>query len=162
MKSARLTKIIFVVYLLVLTWGILFKFETELKWIPFFENERNINWIPFASPMVVNGDISLSEMLFNILCFIPFGVALPLVNKNWFGRKVLAAGFLLSLSYEVLQFILTIGSVDVTDLLMNTLGALCGLIIFSLLRKYFPAKIRQIVNLFGLILGGLSLFILGI
>ncbi|MGT2925523.1 VanZ family protein [Streptococcus caviae] len=162
MQSAKLTRFIVCVYLLLLTWGILFKFETQLEYISFFVHDRNINWIPFSSPMVVNGDVAASEMVFNILCFMPYGVAVPLVKESWPDRKIILSGFLLSLCYEVLQFILAIGNADVTDLFMNTLGVMCGLGLLALMRKLFPTKVRQIVNLIGLNLGGLALIILAI
>lgn len=73
------------------------------------------------------------EMLNNILAFMPFGLFLseyfssssqhrPLPQLGY----VTLAAFLLSLSIEFLQLFLHIGYFEVTDLVMNTLGAVIG------------------------------------
>ena len=73
------------------------------------------------------------EMLNNILAFIPFGLFLyeylsssvqlrPLPQLGY----VTLAAFLLSLSIEFLQLFLHVGYFEVTDLVMNTLGAMVG------------------------------------
>lgn len=124
--------------------------------------------IPFSEPLVVNGDIVFAEMGFNLLVFIPFGVCFPLIRKEWSFWKILGCGFLLSFLYESLQYILTIGMADVTDLIFNTLGAGLGLLVYLLFKKIFKSKTRQWVNVVGLAVIGLSfivlilLFILGI
>lgn len=124
--------------------------------------------IPFSEPLVVNGDIVFAEMGFNLLVFIPFGVCLPLIREEWSFRKILGCGFLLSFLYESLQYILTIGMADVTDLIFNTLGVGVGLLVYLIFTKIFKSKTRQWVNVVGLAVIGLSfivlilLFILGI
>lgn len=162
MRSNLLTKGIFGLYLLLLTWGILLKFETNLSYLPFFYGSRVLNLLPFSEPLIVNGELVFAEMVFNLLAFVPFGVSLPLVRQGWSFWKVIGLGFSLSLLYEILQFILTIGMADVTDLLMNTLGVVIGVGILAFMRKLFPTKVRLIVNLLGLILGGLVIFILAV
>lgn len=84
--------------------------------------DPTINYLPFS-------DFSMSNMIgmaLNIVMFIPFGVLLPI----YFGffrkaRRTVLAGFLMSLSIEVLQ-LFTFRATDVDDLMMNTLGALAG------------------------------------
>lgn len=122
LKSKKLTFILFYLYLFLLSWCILFKFETQLQFINCFQQERVVNWVPFTQPVIVNGDIVFAEMGFNLLFFIPFGVCLPILAPNWTYKKIVSLGLLLSLLYETLQFILAIGISDVTDLLFNTLG----------------------------------------
>lgn len=67
----------------------------------------------------------------NVLAFVPFGFILPIIGKRlrsmW---KVTALGFLMSLSVEFLQLMLKVGCCDVDDVLLNTLGALLGYILF--------------------------------
>lgn len=128
-------KIFFSVYLLILTWGILFKFATRIYDIPFFMNYRYINWMPFAEPLIVDGRIIWEEMVFNLLAFAPFGFLFPLRNPKTSTARVLLFGCLLSLLYEVLQYMLAIGMADVTDVLLNTVGIGLGILGHRLVYK---------------------------
>lgn len=84
--------------------------------------DPTINYIPFADFSVSN----MTGMALNIVMFIPFGDFLP----TYFGyfrkaHRTVLAGFLMSLSIEVLQ-LFTFRTTDVDDLMMNTIGALVG------------------------------------
>ena len=57
----------------------------------------------------------------NVLIFVPFGFFLPMGSRQSFG---------LSLCVEVFQLITKVGSFDVDDLLLNTIGGICGYILF--------------------------------
>jgi glycopeptide antibiotics resistance protein len=63
----------------------------------------------------------------NILVFLPFGFMLPVLCR-FFHRLfgVLLAGFCLSFVIETLQLYFYVGSFDVDDLLLNTLGSIIG------------------------------------
>ena len=64
----------------------------------------------------------LLENVGNVILFIPLGVTL-----KWIGVKdVKKAGFLASLSIEVLQFTFALGTFECDDLIHNTLGAVIG------------------------------------
>ena len=87
----------------------------------------------------------------NIAVFIPFGILFPLAfpRFNRFGKTVLAA-FLTSLFLECLQLVFALGSFDVDDLLLNTIGGIIGYAILSLIvqasgqpRNSSPAKYPQ-------------------
>lgn len=68
----------------------------------------------------------------NILAFMPFGFILPEVwakLNNW--RVVTFMGFLFSLGVEFLQLITKVGSFDVDDLMLNTIGTMMGYLIFK-------------------------------
>ena len=74
-----------------------------------------------------------AEMISNIAAFIPFGLFLSefLASAKRFsaGRRLglaTLAGFGLSLCIECLQLLLRVGFFELTDLVMNTLGALVG------------------------------------
>ena len=160
LASKKTTQYVFYAYLLLLTWGILFKFETNPRTIVFFSAPRYVNWIPFSEPLIVNGKIVVAEMLFNLVSFIPLGVCLPLVESPWPRWKIAGAGFLLSLVYECLQYILAIGATDITDLILNTLGVCVGLLLYQLFRKVLKSQTRKWVNIIGLIVLGLAYLIL--
>lgn len=134
-RSTSIVRIIFGLYLVILTWGILFKFATRLYDIPFFMNYRYINWMPFAEPLIVDGRIIWEEMVFNLLAFAPFGFLFPLRNPKTSTARVLLFGCLLSLLYEVLQYMLAIGMADVTDVLLNTVGIGLGILGHRLVYK---------------------------
>ena len=160
LASKKTTQYVFYAYLLLLTWGILFKFETNPGSIVFFLAPRYVNWIPFSEPLIVNGKIVVAEMLFNLVSFIPLGVCLPLVKSPWPRWKIAGAGFLLSLVYECLQYILAIGATDITDLILNTLGVCVGLLLYQLFKKVLKSQTRKRVNIIGMIVLGLAYLIL--
>ena len=67
----------------------------------------------------------------NMAAFMPFGFILPEVwdqLNRWY--TITLMGFLFSLSIETAQLISKVGSFDVDDLLLNTIGALIGYIVF--------------------------------
>lgn len=85
---------------------------------------------------MVNGEVIWLEPIFNLLVFVPFSILLTRLKPDWSSFKVIGAGCLLSLTYEALQYILAIGVSDITDVLMNSLGVLLGLVIARNLKKY--------------------------
>lgn len=67
----------------------------------------------------------------NVLCFMPFGFFLPVISRwgeSCF-RTVLTSA-LVSLSIETVQLFFQVGSFDVDDMFLNTLGGLAGYIVF--------------------------------
>ena len=83
-----------------------------------------------------------AELFSNVGVFIPFGLFLSefLASSKQFrtGRRLglaTLAGFGLSLCIEFLQLLLRVGFFELTDLVMNTLGAFVGAFISAGLRK---------------------------
>ena len=120
----------------------------------------NIHWIPFSEPATIPN-------ILNMIMMMPFGFLLPLIWKNWRGfGKVVLAGFGFSLLIEVLQLFNTRLS-DVDDLVMNTLGAAAGYLIWLLYHRLFGRSqkattsqgIRAEASLY-LLLGTLGVFLL--
>ena len=81
----------------------------------------------------------------NVIAFMPFGFLLPLVTRyrtNWFATTVCAFAF--SLFAETVQLTLKLGSFDVDDLLLNTIGGLAGYVMFvvcaAVRRRYVNRK----------------------
>jgi glycopeptide antibiotics resistance protein len=100
---------------------------------------QRMNLIPFESINSVlthtNFMYSLRNIAGNILLFIPFGLSIPLrfkVNKFW---TVTFLGFLTSCFVEVIQLFTSIRSFDVDDLILNTLGASIGFVLYQLFDK---------------------------
>ena len=72
----------------------------------------------------------------NVIGFLPFGFILPVIGtrmKN--GFLVTVCGFCLSLFVESMQLIFKVGSFDVDDLLLNTLGTVLGYLAFSVCNR---------------------------
>ena len=77
------------------------------------------------------GYVAMFTNLFgNVLIFLPFGVFLPMASRYRSFFSTLFAGFGLSLCVEVFQFVTRVGSFDVDDLLLNTIGGIIGHILF--------------------------------
>ena len=115
----------------------------------------NMSLVPFQSQ-------GMRTYLLNILLFFPLGFLLPLLSQSYhrLGRTAVA-GFLFSLSIECCQ-LLNLRCSDVDDLLMNTLGALCGYGLWFGLsrlcrREHFPSavmspnepKVYMLLSFFG-------------
>jgi glycopeptide antibiotics resistance protein len=112
-----------------LLWLVLFKFSYEPLAVLSDLQTRSLNLIPFART-------HRSEMIANILAFIPFGVMLGVNFKQVAFWHKLAAIFAFSLAVETIQFALAIGVADITDVIMNTFGGFIGLASYAVLSKY--------------------------
>ncbi len=147
MNKKKMTAFVACTYLILLVWLVLFKLATDASLIPHY---RGINWIPFAQSVIVNGEIYIKEIIYNMLVFIPCGVYLQYLFPEKPGWKKIGSGFLLSLSLETAQLVFALGASDITDLLSNTMGVILGLGLFQLIEKKFKERSIQIVNTIGL------------
>lgn len=79
---------------------------------------------------------ALLNLIGNVAMFIPLGMIWPSVFKKLnTHRKVIAAGFGVSLTIEILQLPFFDRASDIDDLILNTLGFLIGYGIYLLVRK---------------------------
>ena len=115
-----LSRTLFAAYLLILLWLVLFKFSYDLIAVIRNFQTRTLNLIPFAYA-------NKSEVISNIIAFIPFGVMLGVNFKQIAFKYKIAVIFAFSLAVEIIQFALAIGVADITDIIMNTLGGSLGL-----------------------------------
>lgn len=102
--------------------------------VSYIRFELNLNIIPF-----VDMTSDLSGTLLNVMLFIPLGMFLPLLWKQFrhLGQTLLF-GFCLSLSIELLQ-IFTLRATDINDLITNTAGSFAGYWLCFLICRIFPA-----------------------
>ena len=91
------------------------------------------------------------NLLGNIVAFIPFGILLSTLWEEKSIIKRILPIFLTSLSFEILQFIFSIGASDITDLIMNTIGGIIGICIFLILKKILKDNCSKVVNIISLI-----------
>lgn len=66
----------------------------------------------------------------NIFIFVPFGFFIAVASRNRGFLKTVFCSFLLSLGVELFQLVTRVGSCDVDDLLLNTMGGAFGYIFF--------------------------------
>lgn len=79
----------------------------------------------------------------NILAFMPFGFFLPMLSTKV--RKFIFTvflGFAFSVMVEITQFIVAVGSFDVDDILLNTVGVILGYIVFKILNCFYVLQKR--------------------
>ncbi len=76
--------------------------------------------------------ISFLNIAGNIIAFVPFGVLVPaiFVKRLKSFPTVLLLGFLLSLGVEVVQLLTRVGTFDVDDVLLNTIGVALGYVVY--------------------------------
>ena len=76
---------------------------------------------------IVGTEAFLLNTAGNVVCFMPFGFFLPIISPR-FGKwyLMLILSFLLTLSIETIQLVFKVGSFDVDDMFLNTLGGIAG------------------------------------
>lgn len=85
----------------------------------------------------------LFDIAGNVALFAPLGFFLPLAVPwidSW--KRILLVSCALSVSVEAAQYLLPIGRIAATtDVLLNTLGGVCGYILLCAVRLLLPADI---------------------
>ena len=116
---------------------------------------RGVNLIPFYYDK--GSPVHLREIIFNIIVFVLAGFYLTamLYKKNLFLSILGIIG--LSLLFEIIQYVYSIGASDITDLITNTLGGLCGMILFGALGKVTTKYRMTIINFLG---GGVEILVI--
>lgn len=132
------SRICFVIYMIVLVY-LLFLSDgfgrTQVRSadyrniIPFTEIRRFIRMFP-DSPMY-----SVMNLLGNIAIFMPFGALIRwVINRKVYWYQAVLYTFFLSFLVELLQLVSRVGSFDIDDVILNTLGGLIGFWIYNLLK----------------------------
>ena len=85
---------------------------------------------------------ALYILLGNIIMFMPFGFFAALLWRGFTWRRALAVGAAITLSVECWQ--LAVGrAFDVSDIILNTLGVLCGYWVCRAADRLFPRLTAQ-------------------
>lgn len=86
----------------------------------------------------------ISNILGNVLAFVPYGFCLPLISKKHCKMYVTTLyTFSLSLMIELIQLLSKVGSFDVDDIMLNTLGGVIGYIAFCIFIKLYGKSKRK-------------------
>lgn len=97
------------------------------------ENFRSINLIPFND--LLNSNYNLKDIVGNIILFIPLGIYIGLIFKNFNIYKKFLIVVLISFTFEISQYIFALGASDITDIITNSIGGLIGIISYFILKK---------------------------
>lgn len=124
----------FVFFILFLFWITLFKNVSPLEiFTPNRFTYRRVSIIPFSD--MLKGYYSNIDILGNIILFIPVGVYINLfIKKLKIYQKILLLP-LISIFFELNQYIFSIGATDATDVVTNTIGGIIGMIFYWVLKK---------------------------
>ena len=133
----RLTWVLFIVYMVLLMY---FLFFAEIMGRTYIERDYHYNLVPLREikrfivyRKKLGWGAVVVNLLGNVAAFVPFGRILPVLLKrcrHFFYIVLLSFEF--SLFVEVIQLISKVGSFDVDDLFLNTLGGAVGYLIFWL------------------------------
>ncbi|MBB3905763.1 VanZ family protein [Anoxybacteroides rupiense] len=144
---------LFCLYLFILTKMVLFKYVSWKEMIYHFDfsaiqNQwHSSNFTPLKTIIFylffadVNLNIKIENLAGNIIGFIPFGWMLPLLSTRFrsFSATMLAT-LCLSFTYEVMQLLFELGSFDIDDLILNTLGGILGYSLSRLIQPIWHPK----------------------
>lgn len=131
---------LFLVYFTVLFY---FLFFSESLGRGFSEREYQYNLVPLKEigrflkyAHILGKKAVWLNLAGNVIAFMPFGFFLPVFSRRckeiWY---VLLYSFELSLLVETIQLVTKVGSFDVDDLLLNTIGGVCGYLVYGSLQK---------------------------
>ena len=149
-KQRIVSGVVLGIYTVLLSWLVLLKLSPDINSIMEMHS-RSLNLIPFAESAVVNGKVNVMEIMMNVVVFIPLGVYVQLFNpKRSIWYRIFPA-FLLSLTYECIQYAFAIGASDITDLLMNTLGGMIGIALCVLFLRLFNRMYVAVINGVGIL-----------
>lgn len=134
-KHRLVTGILFFIYFVVLFY---FLFFSEKMGRTYSERTYHYNLVPLKEISrflkyvdVLGMQAVMLNIVGNVAAFVPFGIFLPMYSKGcrrfW---KAAYTCFELSLLVEVLQLVAKVGSFDVDDLILNTLGGVLGYLIY--------------------------------
>lgn len=88
------------------------------------------------------------EMFMNVMVFVLLGIMIYVAFKSLKWWQVLMAGCGMSISIEVLQYILRRGTSEATDVFHNTLGCLIGIGVYKLIsitiQAFRKKEIKQV------------------
>lgn len=147
-KVKKIGTLLFIIYIIFLVYFLFFaesmgrtiydrKYSYNL--VLFKEIKRFIKYRRELGMMAV-----FTNVFGNIICFIPFGCMLPVLSTKM--RKlslVTLVGFELSLVIELTQLIFKVGSFDVDDLVLNTIGGFIGYLLFDQAVKIYRKWLKK-------------------
>lgn len=146
-KRQKLGWVLFIMYLCLLSY---FMFFSESFGRTDTDREYAYNLIPFKEITrffrycrIIGWQAFLINMVGNVAAFMPCGFFLPVVSrrsKRW--QNTVVFSFAFSFMLETIQLVFKVGSFDVDDMLLNTLGAALGFVCYRIVQRT-RIKLRQ-------------------
>ena len=146
-RGHRFLWVVFALYLLALVDLIVFKYGSRRTWeiLAGWSPEavqahlETANYEPFRMIRLYLRHwgriprLAFANLVYNVAAFVPFGILVPLLRRGsgYLLITVLSAA-LFSLFLEGVQLVTLLGEFDVDDLLLNTLGAVLGVMLYWL------------------------------
>ena len=135
-KIRFLSVLLFILYVLLLVYFLFF--SEEYGRVTAEERVYRYNLVPFVEIRRFwiyreqLGTFAVFSNIFgNVIGFLPFGFILPVIFRRMnSGFLICVSGFILSLTVEVIQLVTKVGCFDVDDMILNTLGATLGYVLF--------------------------------
>lgn len=112
---------------------------------------REYNLIPFKTiknyikyRAHVNTKTLIINIIGNVVAFMPMGFFIPILFRNKRNLvEVLFFSSLISLVVEFIQYRFVVGSFDVDDIILNTLGGVIGYILFLIIYRIYKKWKRK-------------------
>lgn len=126
------------------------------------EIRRSYNLIPFqmiweyaSGSNHLRSSFAVSNILGNVVVFIPFGLFLQTIRKHktfWKGVLIVLAT---TVAIEAIQYLFGLGASDIDDVLLNTCGGMVGMLVYRLFRRAFKdeAHTKVAVTVAALVIG---------
>lgn len=135
---------VFIVYMVALVYFLFF--SEQMGRIPCGEYKYSL--VPFREIkryLIYRREIGLFNVVLNlagnVICFVPFGLMLPIMSSRQRGVcKITILTFLTSLLIELIQLVSKVGSCDVDDIILNTLGGFLGYLLFAFCHWVYHKK----------------------
>lgn len=141
-KRRLVVRILFILYFILLCY---FLFFSEEMGRTYAERGYHYNLVPLKEIkrfLLYREILGMRSVLLNIVgnvaAFMPFGALLPVFSAR--GRRfrfTALYSFELSLFVELLQLISKVGSFDVDDILLNTIGGILGFALYKIIMHFW-------------------------
>ncbi len=150
-KIQIISWVFFIIYLVMMVYFLFF--SEQMGRIP--GDRYRYNLVPFTEIRrylsyrnKIGGYYVLLNLLGNVVCFIPFGFVIPILTKKQTALRMFLLSLSASVLVELLQLISMLGSCDVDDIILNTLGGLIGYFLFvvgrGIVRMYIRTMNRKV------------------
>ncbi|GLX70645.1 VanZ family protein [Paenibacillus glycanilyticus] len=124
--------------------------------------ERSFNFIPFnsISEFISGSSANLkrfasANLVGNMVIFVPLGVYLPLLKNNKTIASNLLVIVLVSLFVEFIQGLFGIGTADIDDVILNSVGGWLGIMLYKTLKIVLrqEERARMTIALLSAVIG---------
>lgn len=140
--------ILFLMYIALLVYVVLF---AEMFGRTTISEYYRYNLVPFREIMrfvthsrYLGLTVVLLNVLGNVIAFVPLGCWIPILSNSKTGAlKVFLFSFAGSLVIELVQLITRVGSCDVDDIILNTIGGMAGFGLYHIVIKVCKALKSQ-------------------